>query len=167
MNMESGFWKNFVAQADTGLLFPRIRRSREDVDFIILSYHGGGEYSDNPSEATQRFAHGAIDAGADLFLGHHPHVPQGIEEVGGKLIVYSLGNFVFYQPFAFWTQRSFALDLTIENFGGGARINQFRCRPVVAGTQPRFLETFEDRQLVLHRIDELSLGLQEGISWSN
>ena len=51
-----------------------------------------------PNEIQTSVAHAAIDAGADLFLGHHPHVLQPVELYEGKPILYSLGNFLFVSP---------------------------------------------------------------------
>ncbi len=62
---------------------------------LIVSFHWGGEGSIKPTPVQYLLAREAIDAGADLVLGHHPHVLQGIERYRGKRIVYSLGNFVF------------------------------------------------------------------------
>lgn len=65
------------------------------AELIIVSYHWGIEYEYNQNYNQKSIAHHAIDAGADLVLGHHPHILQGIEKYNGKYIVYSLGNFVF------------------------------------------------------------------------
>ena len=62
---------------------------------IIFSFHWGSEKSNYPDETQKALAHIAIDCGADLVVGHHPHVLQGIEQYKGKNIVYSLGNFCF------------------------------------------------------------------------
>lgn len=62
---------------------------------IIASFHWGEEKAEEPNDVQIELAHAAIDAGADLVIGHHPHVLQGIEEYKGKNIVYSLGNFCF------------------------------------------------------------------------
>ena len=167
MNIEDRFWTAYVTEADSAKLFPRIRAVRSTVDFIFVSYHGGGEYSDKPSKATRQFAHGVLDAGADLFLGHHPHVVQGIEHVGSKLIVYSLGNFAFYQPFAFWTQRSFALEAEIRMDERGARIDRYSLKPLIASNQPQFLQSGDEQQAVHRRIDLLSRQFHEGLVWPN
>ena len=66
---------------------------------MIVEIHGGFQFSDVASEFAIRAAHAAIDAGADLVVGHHPHVLQGFEWYKGHLIAYSLGNFVFDQDF--------------------------------------------------------------------
>ena len=67
----------------------------QGAQIIIVSFHWGQEKENVPSDVQVELAHTAIDNGADLVLGHHPHVLQGIEEYKGKNIVYSLGNFCF------------------------------------------------------------------------
>lgn len=67
----------------------------EGAQVIIASFHWGEEKAEYPNDMQVELAHAAIDAGADLVLGHHPHVLQGIEQYKGKNIVYSLGNFCF------------------------------------------------------------------------
>ncbi|MEM1505372.1 CapA family protein [Domibacillus sp. 8LH] len=62
---------------------------------VIVHFHWGVERSYVPEESQKTLARFAVDAGADLVVGHHPHVVQGIEEYNGKFIVYSLGNFMF------------------------------------------------------------------------
>lgn len=67
----------------------------QGAQIIIVSFHWGQEKENVPSDVQIELAHAAVDNGADLVLGHHPHVLQGIEEYKGKNIVYSLGNFCF------------------------------------------------------------------------
>ena len=64
-------------------------------DLIIVSFHWGIERDTSPSDIQIEYAYKAIDNGADLVIGHHPHVLQGIEKYKGKYILYSLGNFCF------------------------------------------------------------------------
>ena len=68
-----------------------------DSDLIIAYMHFGNEYSNSPNENQEKIAHELIDYGADVVLGSHPHVTQGIEMYNGKPIFYSLGNFIFDQ----------------------------------------------------------------------
>ncbi len=68
---------------------------REGADLIITIFHWGNERETVPDSNQMALGHIAIDYGADLVAGHHPHVLQGIEEYRGKYIVYSLGNFCF------------------------------------------------------------------------
>ncbi len=64
-------------------------------DFIMVSMHFGNEYSMSPNTDQEKIAHELIDCGADIVVGAHPHVPQGVEMYKGKPICYSLGNFMF------------------------------------------------------------------------
>ena len=71
-------------------------KAEEGVDFVIVCLHHGEEYAEKHNDYDQtRFAHHAIDYGADLVVGTHPHVLQGIEIYKNRLIFYSLGNFSF------------------------------------------------------------------------
>jgi poly-gamma-glutamate capsule biosynthesis protein CapA/YwtB (metallophosphatase superfamily) len=72
---------------------------RDGAALVVVQIHGGFQFSDVPSEFLRRAAHDAIDAGADLVVGHHPHVLQGFEWYRGHLVAYSLGNFLFDQDF--------------------------------------------------------------------
>lgn len=81
-----------------------IQSAKEQVDLLIVSFHFGDEYS--PVNARQeRIAKNAIDNGADIIVGHHPHVMQKMDEYKGKPIFYSLGNFIFDQYFSEHTMR--------------------------------------------------------------
>jgi poly-gamma-glutamate synthesis protein (capsule biosynthesis protein) len=85
-----------VAAADMNAIAVTVRKTRQrgDVDAIVVSHHGGAEYLDIPLPVTRKIARAAIDAGADAFLGHHPHVIHGVEMRRGRPIFYSLGNYV-------------------------------------------------------------------------
>lgn len=72
-----------------------IRAARADCDLLIVSVHWGEELEYNATSTQRAMGRAAIDAGADLVLGTHPHVISGIEKYYGKYIVYSLGNFCF------------------------------------------------------------------------
>lgn len=65
------------------------------AELIIVNFHWGMEREYVPNKTQKKLAHLAIDEGADLIIGHHPHVLQGIEKYKGKYIAYSLGNFCF------------------------------------------------------------------------
>ena len=88
-------------------------KSLNPDNFLIISLHWGEEYKLINSSAQQKFAHQVIEAGADLIIGHHPHVVQNIEKYQGKLIFYSLGNFIFDQYFSPDTQQGLAVGLEI------------------------------------------------------
>lgn len=67
----------------------------QNVDIIVAVFHWSNELVTVPDENQVTLAHLAIDEGADVVVGHHPHVVQGIDEYKGKMIAYSLGNFCF------------------------------------------------------------------------
>ena len=72
-----------------------IRALKGQVDWIVVNYHWGVELADYPGDWQIDLARFTIDQGADLVVGHHPHVLQGAEIYKGRPIVYSLGNFIF------------------------------------------------------------------------
>ncbi len=156
MNRPGSRWKRFVAGADTSILLPMIRKIRNKVDLVIVSYHGGDEYAGQPSKRTLEFGRALIDAGAALSLGHHPHVPFGIERHAEGVIVPSLGNFVFRQPARFWTEHSFALSATIEKDSVGTRIERCDVLPLRAGARPTFELTSAERDSITQRVSRLS-----------
>ncbi len=77
------------------VLVPVVDAARPDHDLMIVLLHWGRELRERPDDAQRAAAHALVDAGADLVIGHHPHVLQGIERYRGALIAYSLGNFLF------------------------------------------------------------------------
>ena len=99
-NQSNGNWKDNdarIALADPLVMARDVADLRQRCDVVIVSMHNGVEYQPKPSEAQIAFAHAAIDTGAKLVIGHHPHVVQPSEKYRDGLIYYSLGNFVFDQ----------------------------------------------------------------------
>jgi poly-gamma-glutamate synthesis protein (capsule biosynthesis protein) len=156
MNGGGDEWKRWVAAADTAQIFPAVRKIRGNVDLVVLSFHGGDEYADVASERTRWFARAALDNGVDIFLGHHPHVPYGIEVRGRGIAVHSLGNFVFKQPGRFWTEHGYALSCTLTRAGGAANVGEIRILPLRAGFQPVFVTERDEFQKVYDRVRTLS-----------
>jgi poly-gamma-glutamate synthesis protein (capsule biosynthesis protein) len=122
----------YVAWADSGWAYPEIRRLKADglADLVVVSVHAGQEFVEQPDRSVQRFFRGAIDAGADICLGHHPHVLQPVEWYHGKPIAYSMGNFIFRQD-APWTDLTGVFEFLIRPDGGIS----LALRPVRAGYQ--------------------------------
>ena len=83
--------------------------------YVIVSMHAGTEYTLTRTTQQTRFAHAAIDAGADLVIGHHPHWVQPVEQYKGKPILYSLGNLVFDQPWSLETQQGAVAVATVRD----------------------------------------------------
>ena len=75
-----------------------VKAAREEADVVVILLHAGSEYAATPSPDQVAAARAAIDAGAALVVGHHPHVTQTVERYGQGLIVYSLGDAVFDIP---------------------------------------------------------------------
>lgn len=84
-----------IAFLDEEQTIEAIKRSKEHVDILILLVHWGLEYYYYPSPAQRKLAGKMANAGADIVLGHHPHVLRGMETIGKSLVIYSLGNFLF------------------------------------------------------------------------
>jgi len=120
-----------VAVLDQEKMRAAVHDAGEKADFVVVSIHAGTEYETKPDLAQIRFAHLAVDAGADLVLGHHPHVVQKIEKYKGKYIFYSLGNFVFDQK---WS-RATRLGLTVKIFITPEGVEKFELLPVYINDQ--------------------------------
>ena len=138
-----------------------------DHDIIIISFHGGAEgkpgaerlgfgmeyaYGE-PRGDVVKFAHAVIDAGADLILGHGPHIPRAMEIYKGRLIAYSLGNFATYYGISVTGEKGYA-PIVIANLDGYGRFlsgrleSNIQIRP--GGPQP------DSKQRALQRIRELT-----------
>ncbi len=95
-----------------------IRSHEETADFTIVSIHWGTEYRTTPTPSQTEHAHAFIDAGADIIIGHHPHVIESSEwhigPDGPRPIYYSLGNFVFDQYFQQNVQEGLGLTITLQ-----------------------------------------------------
>lgn len=93
----------------------QIQVAKVEADLVIVSLHAGEEYAKEPNDFQQTFARKAIDAGADLIIGHHPHVLQPLEQYKEGWIIYSLGNFLFDQSFSEETMHGAILKVVVEN----------------------------------------------------
>jgi len=94
-----------------------IFNASKQVDILAVSIHFGDEYEPLSNDRQKRIAREAIDAGADIVAGHHPHVAQEVEEYNGGIIAYSLGNFIFDQYFSEETMKGLKLDVIVSKIG--------------------------------------------------
>ena len=92
-----------------------IKKTKEKFNIVIVSMHFGNEYEKQPSAEQKRFSYLAVDSGADLVIGHHPHVVQPIEQYKNGYIAYSLGNFIFDQAFSKETMEGLLLKMIVKN----------------------------------------------------
>lgn len=135
---------------DTAKLIDDIHQVQDQrADVIIVSMHNGTEYTETITESQSNFAHTAIDYGADVVIGTHPHVVQRLEEYRGKYIFYSLGNLVFDQDWSWQTQLGAVVKITWEN--DQAKKIEFKPIKIDYDFQPRFMD-FEEGKEVLGRL---------------
>jgi poly-gamma-glutamate synthesis protein (capsule biosynthesis protein) len=140
-----------VVPLDPFLIVEDIQRVRDDVDFVAVSFHWAIENSQDTHPQARAFAHDIIDAGADLILGHHPHVPRGIEVYRGGVIFYSFGNLIFGHNHDYW-MNNYVARMTLTPAGIAkvevlpvAGVEQNLSQPyVLAGDEAR--ELLEDIQ---------------------
>lgn len=140
----------------------------EGAVITIVNFHWGIEREYYPNDVQKQLAHAAIDNGADLVIGEHPHVIQGIETYNGKKIVYSMGNFCFggnKNP-SDKDSMIFQQTFTIRD-GKILSYDDFNVIPCsissvtnVNDYQPTILEGAEAER-VLNKINEISAGLSE------
>ncbi len=103
-----------------------VAAARKLADIVVVTFHGGLEYHVRPSRQVRRFTGAAINAGAALVVGHHPHMLQGFRAGDGTLIAYSMGNFVFNR-FTGRSNDSAILDVTL----GVGGVESFEWIPIV------------------------------------
>ncbi len=84
-----------VMYTDTEAIKKNIRKIKEKNRWCIVIAHAGEEFSSIPLPSVRKRYHEFLEYGADIVVGHHPHVTQNYETVGEKIIFYSLGNFIF------------------------------------------------------------------------
>lgn len=110
----------------------RAARAELGADFVVVSVHWGTEFEPHPAPSQVEAAHRLVDAGADLVLGHHPHVLQDIERYHGGVIAYSLGNFVFDEGLLSRRQ-TIILHATLDGTDTLRRVTDVTVTPVLIG----------------------------------
>lgn len=157
---------------DTDRLAASIAEARTSgADLVVATMHAGDEYTREPNAAQKAFAHSAIDHGADIVIGSHPHWVQTIERYRGKLIFYSLGNMIFDQEWSRDTKEGLLLRITAAkphlDPGGGEQANayfeQIELIPIVIENHstPRPATNVESHA-ILEKINEPSYVIDPG-----
>lgn len=98
-----GYTPNYLSKADLDKIKQDILQAKSSADVIIVQFHFGTEYADFPDTQQVTIAQNAIDFGADLVIGNHPHSIQPVEIYKDKVIMYAHGNFVFDQM---WSEQT-------------------------------------------------------------
>ena len=126
---------------------------------IIVNIHWGSEYQKKNSSTQQNLGHLMIESGADLIIGHHPHVVQNIELYKNKLIFYSLGNFIFDQYFSKNVQQGLAVGL--EFYPDKLICHLFPLQS--SSSQPELMPAKEASAFLEKLVDDSSESLKAGI----
>lgn len=92
-----------ISNVDEEKIKTEIASAKQAAEIVIVAFHWGTEYRDQPDDRQKYLGHLAIDSGADLVVGNHPHWVQPVEIYKGKVITYAHGNFVFDQE---WSQKT-------------------------------------------------------------
>ncbi len=147
--------KNSNMMLDYELAFDTVARFAETHDVVVVSFHGGAEGADvthipfaeeeyygEPRGDVVWFARGVVDAGADLVVGHGPHVVRGMELYKDRLIAYSLGNFATYYGISVAGIKGVApiLTTTVDGDGkfvGADIVSTVQLRPAGPSIDPR------------------------------
>ncbi|MEL6164909.1 MAG: CapA family protein [Cyanobacteria bacterium J06628_3] len=139
-----------------------VRKARKEANIVIISMHAGAEgtgalhtknkteyfYGENRGNSI-KFARTMIDEGADLVLGHGPHVPRAMEMYKGKLIAYSLGNFLGYRTLSSVAQAGYSMILEVKMSSKG-KVEKAKIIPVRMNREgiPYIDQNFNTVQLV-------------------
>jgi hypothetical protein len=127
------------------------------ADVVVVFPHWGIEYRAKPTATQQAMGRAAIDAGADMVIGNHPHWAEGMEVYKGKPIWYALGNFVFDQTWSEPTMEGLTLEMTFN----GKHLVQVRMRPhlILGKAQANFMDPAGSGKVVMDQIWGASAGL--------
>jgi poly-gamma-glutamate synthesis protein (capsule biosynthesis protein) len=148
------------------LILEDIKRLRPHIDFIVINLHWGEELETKPDSNQILLAHRMIECGADLIVGHHPHVLQGIERYRGKIIAYSLGNFVFGGNSRCANSETAVLKVrfakdTMEVLAVPVSVRNWQPAPADSSTAYRVLQCLQERsQVFFETISFTSLGVR-------
>ena len=155
----------YIAEiADTAHLQKAIATAKQECDFTVATMHAGIEYTRTPNQAQMDFAHTAIDDGADIVIGAHPHWVQTIEKYNGKYIFYSLGNFIFDQDWSQETQEGLTLKImlskpvssSLQGPRQPAALDSIELIPIIIdSSQPR-PATSDETKTILQKINQVA-----------
>lgn len=135
----------------------KIEQEKKANRFIIIFPHWGVEYEEINSKKQEGLASDWFDWGADLIIGSHPHVVQNFSRINGKIVVYSLGNFVFDQTFSSQTQQGLII-------AGRITQNELTLAPLPiqsAQLKPRLVKEEAKKKIIQSLVDDLKLEVGE------
>jgi poly-gamma-glutamate synthesis protein (capsule biosynthesis protein) len=155
-----------TAYGDKLTVVEDIALARQIADIVMASFHWGAELMTEPKPYQIEMAHLAIESGADMVFGHHPHVPQGIEIYKGKPVFYSLGNYAF-GSYSKNSPISFIARITAGKKG----VTGIRVYPVIVdnfktGFKPEAAKN-EEARLIIDYLAEISAPFGTRIIYEN
>lgn len=138
-----------------------IEETVRQSEFQVVYIHWGNEYELVHSSEQETLARNLVDAGADLIVGHHPHVVQDIEQYKNALIFYSLGNFIFDQYFSPEVQEGLVIKLKFDSLdSSGAKVLLYPVETKSVRLQPREIQGYDREKFLesLAKRSSVSLG---------
>ena len=149
-----------LANMDIAKMTADVNRLKQQADIVIILMHAGVEYKNTPNNQQKQFARAAIDAGADLVVGHHPHWVQTTEIYQDKPIIYSLGILVFDQMWSTETQQGALAQVVFS----GRQISSIKIIPIkIIDYGQAAIATGTDKTMTLKRMglnEETLAGVQ-------
>jgi gamma-polyglutamate biosynthesis protein CapA len=126
-------------------------------DVQIAFVHWGDEYKPTHNKVQERLAHAFVDAGADIVIGHHPHVTQDVELYKKAPIFYSIGNFIFDQYFSDEVQEGLMLDLALAE----KKIDIVPVTTKGSKTAPQVAPPLEKKEMLIELAEKSSESIRE------
>jgi gamma-polyglutamate biosynthesis protein CapA len=166
LGFTDAYGKGFKASENRGgilplepsIFIPMIADAKKNSDIVIVHAHWGQEYDNEASPRQREFARSMVEAGADIIIGHHPHVLSNIEIYNDSVIFYSLGNFIFDQG---WTRTKSSAIVQYKLFENGT--GRFEITPLkIREAQPRPLSNLNilGKMTIMRQLTKDSKDLQ-------
>lgn len=156
-------YKGWLDTLNVSSMVNEIETLKEDGYFVVVNFHWGLEGRYHPTSDQTYVAHKAIDSGADLIIGHHPHVLEGFELYKDKLIAYSLGNFCFGGNSNPKDKRTMVLQLKLSKNDDKTLNSYFRVIPAKLSSvdnkndfMPTIMTDEDNRNSFFHFINDIS-----------
>lgn len=170
MTFPEEFWARSdrpgTAHPDWAQVRQDIMDARPQVDILMVSFHWGEELKSEPKKYQIDFARHAVNSGADMVLGHHPHIPQGIEIYRGKPVFYSLGNYAFGSVSGNAAVSFAAVTCFKDKVPVQVNLYPLNVRNQEVGFQPKLARGTRAKTIIAH-LNEISKGFNTSIRFQN
>ncbi len=139
-----------IAPLDLVTLAGDVRAAKAQADHVLVAFSWGVEYTADPTARQQEAARIAVEAGASVIIGNHPHWVQAVQGIGGAVVTYALGNLVFDQDWSVETMQGMVLEVGLTR----DRVLGFRLRPTVIRDlhRPEFVDPAGEGAPILARV---------------